>query len=82
MSKNAKRVAAFLLAAVLLASCLTACGGGIESKLPGVYDNGFHQLTIYSDGTYKEELEYGTGTWTVLDGNVLKLTGFYGDTMT
>lgn len=79
-NENLKRIASLILAVVFLL-CMAACGG-IKGSLPGTYDNGFHTLQIYSDGTYEESLCYGTGTWTLLDGNVLKLTDFYGESKT
>lgn len=33
-------------------------------------------LTIYDDGTYEQAHAYGTGRWTIVNGNVLKLTDF------
>lgn len=68
--------------AVILLFSLASCGSSLESNLPGSWDNGFHTLTFYSDGTYEETTRYGTGTWKVLDGNTLKLTDFYGETKT
>ena len=78
MKQTGRKGLILLLVAAVLVTCLTACGSSLEKKLPGKYDNGFHALTIYSDGTYEEYGEYGTGTWTLLEGNVLKLTDFYG----
>lgn len=70
-----------LVAVVALLASMTACSG-IKDKIPGKYDNGFDMVTFYSDGTYEDNGAYGTGTWTLLDGNVLKLTDFYGETKT
>ena len=39
-------------------------------------------LTIYDDGTYEQAHAYGTGRWTIVNGNVLKLTDFYGSSDT
>ena len=62
---------------------ITACSGGIEDKIPGTYMTGWHStIEFFSDGTYVEQGEYGTGKWTLLDGNVLKLTNFYGESVT
>ncbi len=78
MKQMGKKGLILLLAAALLVTSLTACGSSLEKKLPGEYHNGFHKLSIYSDGTYEEYGEYGTGKWTLLEGNVLKMTDFYG----
>lgn len=64
------------LMAITLACCMAACG--MKDKIPGTY-KAFHNIEFYSDGTYTESLEYGTGTWELLDGNKLKLTNFYGE---
>lgn len=39
-------------------------------------------FTLYSDGTCKLSWEYGTGTWAVVNDNELKVTDFYGESMT
>lgn len=36
-------------------------------------------FTLYSDGTCKIDNEYGTGTWSVVNENLLKLTNYYGE---
>ena len=72
-----------LLLCLVLLVCLAACGGSNFAKsLPGTWKTAFHTLVIYSDGTYEESMVYGTGSWTILNGNVLKLTDFYGRTST
>ncbi len=75
------RRAMLLIFVVALFASMTACSG-LKDKIPGKYDNGFDMVTFYSDGTYEDDGAYGTGTWTLLDGNVLKLTDFYGETKT
>ncbi len=79
--KYMRQMVLLLLAFVLVAS-MTACSGSLKDKITGTYYDGFHTLDIYSDGTYKESMCYGTGKWTLLDGNTLKLTDFYGKTKT
>ncbi len=80
---SVKRVLAMCCIVVWMLGILTACGG-TEKKLVGTWDaSGYgHIIELYSDKTYKEVNEYGTGKWTVLDGNTLKLTNFYGETIT
>lgn len=81
-SKN-RKFACVLCGLLFLFCLLSGCGSSIEKKLPGSWETSFHHtLTFYSDGTYEESSEYGTGKWTILDGDVLKLTDFYGETMT
>ena len=76
-----RQMVPLVLAAVLFASMI-ACSGNLEDKIPGTYDNSFSELYFYSDGTYEDSRSYGTGKWTLLDGNNLKLTDFYGETTT
>ena len=71
-----------IILAIALSASVAACSGDLKGKIPGTYDNGFDRLDFYSDGTYEESGSYGTGKWTLLDGNTLKLTDFYGETRT
>lgn len=83
MRKKKTKFIQIIVAFLLCAHVLVACsGGGLEKKLPGTWKKHNEILTIYSDGTYEESGSYGTGRWTLLDGNVLKLTDFYGETET
>ncbi len=79
--KAMRQMLLLILVLALLAS-MTACASSLRNKIPGTYDNGYHTLDFYRDGTYEESSRYGTGKWTLLDGNVLKLTDFYGRTKT
>lgn len=87
-----KRIHILSLLAVLLLLICAACGkgGNMEKKLVGSwYMNG--QLTglrdggtgpaftLYDDGTCEMASEYGTGTWTIVNSNQLKLTNYYGE---
>lgn len=38
------------------------------------------QFILYDDGTCKISSQYGTGTWSVVNENQLKLTNYYGET--
>lgn len=80
--KSVKRRLLGAAAALLCAAVLAACSSGLEGKLPGTYKRSGHNITFYSDGTYEEQMEYGTGQWVILDGHTLKLTDFYGSTAT
>lgn len=78
-----KRLICAFCGAILLLGLLAGCGSSsIKKNLPGTWNNGFHTLTFYGDGTHEEQLKYGTGTWVILDGDILKLTDFYGETKT
>ena len=39
-------------------------------------------FTLYDDGTCELASEYGTGTWSIVNENQLKLTNFYGESET
>lgn len=39
-------------------------------------------FTLYDDGTCEIAGEYGTGTWSIVNDNLLKLTNFYGESAT
>ncbi len=85
--KMKKTLILFLCCSLLLTAVLAGCsgGGGYKNKLVGSwYFSGDDepQFEFYSDGTCEIAYEYGTGTWDVLDGNLLKITNFYGETQT
>ncbi len=82
--KNMKRVLTSVLCILLSAALLCGCGG-LESKLIGSWGTesaSKPQFTLYSDGTCKITNEYGTGQWSIVNGSVLKLTDFYGQSET
>lgn len=39
-------------------------------------------FTLYSDGSCEIDGEYGTGTWSIVNEDQLKLTNYYGETQT
>ena len=39
-------------------------------------------FTLYSDGTCEIDNEYGTGKWSIVNEDQLKLTNYYGETET
>lgn len=82
-----------LLIVLSLLLC-TSCGKkSMEDQLVGSwYVNGKTSITrdgtrgpiftLYDDGTCKIASEYGTGTWSVVNENQVKLTNFYGESQT
>lgn len=68
---------------VILATCfLVACGTNMEEELQGAwYREGSSKsaFTLYSDGSCEIAGEYGTGTWSIVNDNQLKLTNYYGE---
>ena len=70
-----------LLVGVLLLICsFAACGSGSSSLVGKWYDETGKCLDIRSDGSWKLEDSYGTGTWKKLDDGIFEFTDFYGDT--
>lgn len=82
MSK-AKKILAMLCCVLLLASLLVGCGSK-EKKLVGSWYNegGSLAFVFYSDGTCEISNTYGTGKWSVLEDDLLKIVDFYGQTVT
>lgn len=80
-----KRVLKIWITIAMVMVLMTGCGGNSNSKLCGAwYETGEEDATfiLYDDGTCEIAGEYGTGTWTVVNGNTLKLSNYYGETMT
>lgn len=88
MTKKAKGIIkAFLitLSAVIAAVVFSGCAGDMKHNLVGSWgyeDSSRIQFTLYDDGTCKIGEKYGTGHWDIVNGNLLKLTDFYGETNT
>lgn len=76
-----------LMALVLLVLTFVSCGKEepYEQILLGTWyyeGDSSPTLTLYSDGTCKINGEYGTGKWSIVNNNVLKLTNYYGESQT
>lgn len=72
-------------AAVLVcaAASLTGCGKNVEKLVVGDwYLEGSDRLrfTIYDDGTVNIPSTYGTGKWSIVNKDQLKVSDFYGET--
>lgn len=70
---------------VMIAVLLSGCSkeADISSLLPGSWFSEGSQeaaFVLYDDGTCEIAGEYGTGTWSVVNDNQLKLTNYYGET--
>ncbi len=77
----------WLLIVLICIMALSACGisGNYEHQLTGTwYMEGSKEaaFVLYDDGTCEIAGEYGTGTWSVVNDNQLKLTNFYGEAET
>lgn len=85
MSKVKMKVAAVICTLMLFILC--GCsdeGENYKEQLPGIWinENRLHIFTLYDDGTCEITGEYGTGTWSIVNDNVLKVTNFYGESET
>lgn len=81
--KVMKRAAGIILLVLTAAVVLCGCAG--KGKYVGTWcEEGSTReaFTLYSDGTCEISGEYGTGTWSIVNGKTLKLTNFYGETQT
>ena len=83
MKKTTKILLMITFFLLLLAGCAEKIN--FEAQLAGKwYSEGSQEAAfiLYDDGTCEISGEYGTGTWSVVNDNQLKLTNFYGETET
>lgn len=82
MKTKIKETLSTILVLTLMLCALSACGTNSEKNIIGKwYNNDGKCLDIRSDGSYKLEDSYGTGTWKYLDDNeTIEFTDVYGDT--
>lgn len=71
----------------LILTLLTGCSGEkkFEEQLPASWyaeGDSEPEFTLYSDGSCEIDGEYGTGTWSIVNENQLKITNYYGETET
>lgn len=81
--KQIKKIIAVTISALSLMA-MVACGSA-EDKLVGRWLDPDSHTTVfefYKDGTYTQQGQYGSGTWSILSDGRLKLVDFYGSTMT
>lgn len=81
------RMGSIILILLLLIGCFAGCSSQNkfeEELVASWYAEGDTEpsFILYSDGSCEINNEYGTGTWTVVNDNQLKLTNFYGETQT
>lgn len=84
--KKSKTILSIVSAMLLVLMMFTGCGGSdsYEKQLAASwYAEGDDSpaFTLYSDGTCEIDGEYGTGKWSVVNEEQLKLTNFYGESM-
>ncbi len=76
-----KKYLSLLLIFILSITILSGCGSNEKTLVGEWYNEKGKCLDIRSDGTWKLEDSYGTGTWKFLDDNeTVEFTDFYGDT--
>jgi len=83
MKQTAKIMILVIMTMALLAGCSKKTD--ISSLLPGTwYPEGSESaaFTLYDDGTCEIAREYGTGKWSVVNENQLKLENYYGEVET
>ncbi len=83
MKTKIKRLISGVVALTLLLCTLSACNyNGQEMLIGEWYSLNGKILDIRSDGTYKLEDDYGTGTWKYLDdGETIEFTDYLGSTI-
>ncbi len=76
-----KKILAILLAAVLMLTGCSATPTTEELLADTWYKEGSQDMAfeLYSDGTCKIANVYGTGKWSVVNDNQLKLVNYYGE---
>lgn len=81
MTIKLKRSIAMLIGLLLILSNISACGSVRNSPAGKWYNENGKCLDVRSDGSWKLEDSYGTGTWKYLEDKVtIEFTDFYGDT--
>ena len=77
-----RRIISIILIFVILVTCFSGCKASNKKSIVGQWYNEKGKcLDIRSDGTWKLEDSYGTGTYKLLDDKeTFEFTDFYGDT--
>lgn len=76
-----------ILVLLLLVFTLSACSvGGVSKRnlCRAWYERGYSSpaFVLYDDGTCEIDGEYGGCTWSLVNGNILKLSNYYGESET
>lgn len=88
MKQRGLRTAWILILLICFLFSLTACGGGKTTDTKEFCQtwykegNDWASFVLYDDGTCEMSSKYGTGTWSVVNEDTLKLTDSYGDSNT
>lgn len=76
------KIISIILILIVSVACISGCGSSNEKSIVGQWYNEKGKcLDIRSDGTWKLDDSYGTGTYKLLDDKeTFEFTDFYGDT--
>ena len=93
MSKKEKTIL-YALCAVIVCAVVAVCvtqntTGSRENEMKKLLANNWYRqwsesvsFTLYDDGTVTIPGSYGQGKWSLVNDDVLKISDFYGETMT
>lgn len=92
MSKKEKTILYAVCAVVVcavVAVCVVQNIGGREKEMKKLLANSWYRqwsesvsFTLYDDGTVSIPGDYGQGKWSLVNDDILKISDFYGETIT
>lgn len=92
MSKKEKTIL-YAVCAVIVCAVVAVCVvqniGGREKEMKKLLANSWYRqwsesvsFTLYDDGTVSIPGDYGQGRWSLVNDDILKISDFYGETIT
>lgn len=92
MSKKEKTIL-YAICAVIVCAVVAVCVvqniGGREKEMKKLLANSWYRqwsesvsFTLYDDGTVSIPGDYGQGRWSLVNDDILKISDFYGETIT
>lgn len=92
MSKKEKTIL-YAVCAVIVCTVVAVCVvqniGGREKEMKKLLANSWYRqwsesvsFTLYDDGTVSIPGDYGQGRWSLVNDDILKISDFYGETIT
>ena len=92
MSKKEKTILNAICAVIVcavVAVCVVQNIGGREKEMKKLLANSWYRqwsesvsFTLYDDGTVSIPGDYGQGRWSLVNDDILKISDFYGETIT
>lgn len=82
MKCTLRKILLFVMLMIFLAACGSKKEDTLKESLAGEwYESGKEaaSFVLYADGTCEIAGEYGTGTWSIVQGNLLKINNCYGE---